>query len=103
MKKPVINRKHIAGWMIGILIPLIFIPVVIGFLSWYDKTRSFELLWNEFTGSTLKQSKILSLAVIPNLAIFYFFLNRERYDLAKGIIVGSACFLPFIIYANFFL
>lgn len=102
MSRIAINRKHIAGAIIGIVVPLILIPLVVGFLSWTDKTRTFEYLWDEFTRSTIKQSRILSLAVIPNVAVFYLFLNKERYDLAKGVIVGSACFLPFIIYANFF-
>lgn len=96
-----LNKRMIAGWIIGMLVPLICVPLVIALLSWADSTRTFNILWDEFAGSTIKQSKIVSLAVIPNLAVFYFFLNRERYDLAKGIIIGSACFLPFILYANF--
>ncbi len=96
-----LNKRIIAGWIIGIIIPLACIPLVISLLSWADSTRTFNILWDEFTGSTIKQSKIVSLAVIANLGVFYFFLNRERYDLAKGVIIGSACFLPFILYANF--
>ena len=32
---------------------------------------------------------LLSLAGIPNLVIFYLFINRERYKTAKGLIMAT--------------
>ena len=94
------NSRIAAGTLMGILVPLLAIPLVMLVLSW---AQDFEFIryWNKFVHSQMVQSKILSLAIIPNLGIFYFFLNRERYDLARGIIIGSACFLPYILYVNF--
>lgn len=95
-----LNKRIVAGWIIGIVVPFLCIPLVIALLSW-AQNFPFMRLWDKFLVDTLVQSKVVSLSIIPNLAVFYFFLNRERYDLAKGIIIGSACFLPFILYANF--
>lgn len=95
-----LNKKTAAGWVIGILVPLICVPVVVALLSW-AQNFGYVRLWNKMFEDITVASKIVSLSIIPNLAVFYFFLNRERYDLARGIIIGSACFLPFILYANF--
>jgi hypothetical protein len=95
-----LNRRIVAGWIIGLAVPFICIPLVIALLSW-AQNFPYSRIWDKFTVDILTQSKVISLAIIPNLAVFYFFLNKERYDLARGIIIGSACFLPFILYANF--
>jgi len=94
------NSRKTAGLIIGLIVPLIAIPLVILLLSW---TQHFEFIryWNKFIEDDTVKSKILSLSIIPNLGVFYLFLNRERYDIARGIIIGSACFLPYILYVNF--
>ena len=43
-----------------------------------------------------------SLALISNLIWFYMFLNREYYDVARGIIFAMLCFIPYMIYVNLF-
>lgn len=94
------NSRRTAGLLIGILVPLLAIPLVILILS-LAQHRPFMLYWNQFLDSPMIRSKIISLCIIPNLGVFYFFLNRERYDIARGIIIASACFLPYILYVNF--
>jgi len=95
------NSKITAGLFIGILVPVIAVPLIMLLLSWAQNFY-FSQLWHKFTYDQVVQSKVLSLSIIPNLAVFYLFLNRERYDIARGIIIGSACFLPYILYVNLF-
>jgi hypothetical protein len=46
------------------------------------------------------RSKFLSLAIIANLFWFYLSLNRERYELGMGIILGTILYLPYVLYVN---
>jgi len=95
------NSRKTAGLLIGILVPLLAIPLIILILS-MSQHFPFMMYWHKFMESSVVRSKIISLCIIPNLGVFYFFLNRERYDIARGIIIGSACFLPYILYVNLF-
>lgn len=96
------GRKHTIGLVIGILSPLIFIPVVILLLSWFENYL-FEQLWYKFVNDSTVRAKIFSLAIISNLIWFYMMLNREKWGLAMGIIVGTILYLPYILYVNFIL
>jgi hypothetical protein len=40
------------------------------------------------------------LGLIPNLAWFYLFLNREKYAYTRGIIFGMLLYAPFMVYVN---
>jgi len=91
---------HTKGLILGLLSPLIFIPIVILMLSWVQNFQ-FQQMWHMFTLDPMTRSKIISIAIISNLAWFYTFLNREKYGIAMGVIVGTIGFLPYIIYVNF--
>jgi hypothetical protein len=93
------NSRRTAGVIIGIVSPFIFIPLIIGLIAW-TQNFYYSVLWNKFMGNMIAQSRFISLAILPNLLWFYLFLNRERYDIAKGIIIGSGIFIPFIVYVN---
>jgi hypothetical protein len=93
------NSRVTVGMIIGLLSPLLCVPLTILIISW-AQNYSFSLFWDRFFMDMAVMSKFLSLSIIPNLVWFYVFLNKERYDLARGIIIGSALFLPFIIYVN---
>lgn len=95
------NRQHTLGLLTGILIPLIVIPIVLLILS-YVQNFYFEQLWYKFKNNPNTMSKMTTLAVLANLGIFYIFLNKEKYNFAMGIILGSVCYLPFIVYFIFF-
>ncbi|MBU2018118.1 MAG: hypothetical protein KJ941_00615 [Bacteroidetes bacterium] len=94
------NKQHTIGLLIGILAPLICIPLVVMILS-SVQGYSFTRLWNTFEFNHQVQSKIVSLSIIANLGLFYVFLNKEKYNYAMGIILGSICFLPVILYLIF--
>lgn len=93
------NIRLTTGTLIGGLSPLLVVPLTILIIS-YAQHFYFSVLWNKFLHDVVVQSKFISLSIIPNLVWFFFFLNRERYDLARGIIIGSALYLPFIVYIN---
>ncbi len=96
------GKLHTLGLIIGIISPLIFIPLVIVLLSWLEN-YVFEQLWYKFLNDPSVRAKIVSLAIISNLIWFYMMLNREKWGLAMGIIVGTIAYLPYILYVNFIL
>jgi|APMed6443717190_1056831.scaffolds.fasta_scaffold102538_2 hypothetical protein len=93
------NARMTVGTIIGVISPFLFIPLTIGLIAW-SQNFMFSTLWTKFQHDVMVQSKFISLSIIPNLIWFYMFLNRERYDIARGIIIGSALFLPYIVYIN---
>jgi hypothetical protein len=96
------TKNHTYGLMIGIISPLIFIPLVILMLSWIENFQ-FSQLMSKFMDASIVRSKIISIAIISNLIWFYLSLNREKWGLAMGIIVATMLFLPYILYVNFML
>lgn len=96
------TRSHWMGLLIGVLSPLIFIPIVILLLTWVENFL-FTQLWYKFTVDPIVRSKVVSIAIISNLIWFYVFLNREKWGYAYGIIAGTVLYLPYIIYVNFLL
>lgn len=95
------NIRITVGLIIGILTPLIGIPLVMWIIAMIQDFQ-FIQLWSKFKMNKEVQSKFISLACLPNLGWFYLFLNKERYDLARGVIIGCACYIPYIIYVVFF-
>lgn len=94
------TKAHTKGLIVGFLSPLIFIPIVIFLLAWMQNFQ-FDQLWYKFSLERMVRSKVISLAIISNLIWFYMSLNREKYGFAMGVIIGSICFLPYILYVNF--
>lgn len=93
------TKQHTYGLLMGIFSPLVFTPLVI-FLLALSRGFSFIEIWNMFLMSKQASSKIISLAIISNLAWFYIFINRNNYGWAMGIILGTICYLPYIVYVN---
>tara|TARA_B100001059_G_C17283516_1_gene309364 strand:- start:113 stop:418 length:306 start_codon:yes stop_codon:yes gene_type:complete len=95
------NKQLLIGTLIGILTPILFLPVLILFLS-LSKGIDFEVIWSQISNNNMNTSKYLSLAMIVNLLWFYYFLNKEQYHLTRGIILGMICFAPYMVYIYFF-
>ena len=95
------TREHTKGFIIGVLTPLIFIPIVLFFLMWLQDYY-FEQLWKKFVYNDPYRVRIITLSIISNLGLFYYFLNREKYNVAMGIIIGSIAYAPYVIYIKFF-
>ncbi len=95
------SKDHTLGMIFGILTPILLLPLVIYLWANYQG-YSFSYMWDEFLRFSDPRIKCLTLSIIPNLFWFYRFLNKERYNVAMGIILGSMAFAPYIIYIKFF-
>lgn len=94
------GSAHTKGLIVGILSPLVFIPLVILLLAWAQNFE-FSRLWHMFQHDQIVKSKVVSIAIISNLIWFYLSINRDKYYFAMGVIIGTICFLPYILYVNF--
>ena len=97
MKK--ITKEHILGFLIGVLSPIIFLPIIVFILSQSRQTE-FSYLWSQVNDLVEYLSRYLSLGLIPNLLWFYLFLNKEKYAYTRGIIFGMLIYAPFMVYVN---
>jgi hypothetical protein len=97
--KPKWNRENTLGMLIGVFSPVVFLPLVLLILA-FATGSSFDYFWDQFIYSSTFRSKYISLALISNLIWFYLFLNREKYEYTKGIILGLLCYAPYMIYIN---
>jgi hypothetical protein len=94
-----ITKKHLIGTAIGFISPVIFLPIVLFTLALIND-YPFSFFWNQFVEYSEFTSKYISLALISNLMWFYIFLNKEEYQISRGIIFAMFCFIPYMIYVN---
>jgi hypothetical protein len=95
------NINHTKGLLIGLITPLLFVPVVLLLIGW-TQDYQFAHLWAKFSHSMPYRIKIMTISIIANLIWFYVFLNREKWNMAMGIIVGTLVYAPYIVYIKFF-
>lgn len=95
------SREHSIGVLFGVLTPFVVLPLVIYLWAVYQG-YTFNYMWREFLHFYEPRIKCLTLSIIPNLIWFYRFLNKENWNRAMGVIIGSIAFAPYIIYIKFF-
>lgn len=86
------------GLSLGLAIPVITIFVFSFFKSDVDNFKSYI----EFVWSISALSNILSLCAIPNLAIFYLFLNKELYYSVRGVIFATLIWAVLVVITRYF-
>lgn len=97
----ILNKETIIGLIIGLVSPWLILPLV-WFLLGASHNTSVEYEYLQFKLFDYTKSRHLSLALIPNLLWFYFFLNREKYLIVRGIILAMLLFAPYMLYVYFF-
>ena len=86
------------GLVLGIVSPVLaFLAIYfIGYGARYPLTDFIKQSYN-----VLILTKMLSLCVVPNLGIFYLFLNREFWYATRGIILATLLCTFGIVIVNF--
>ena len=95
MKSKINNIR--LGLITGILAPILTM-LIIYFIQFseYGLKELVELLVSKriFT-------KIVSLCVIPNLAFFFLFLNKNYFYSARGVLLATVLFAAFVFITKF--
>lgn len=83
------------GIILGLVLPILALFV---YWMWSFKYMNFAPQFFRFllTGRVL--SAVLSLCLIPNLGVFFLFLNRERWKTCRGIILTMLIYGFIIVY-----
>jgi len=84
--------------MLGIVLPLVIFCLVYHF--GYSKTPFGEFMEYAFVMRALP--KFLSLCTIPNLAVFYFFLNKEYWRSTRGVIAATLLCTLLVVVIKYF-
>lgn len=97
-----IPNTAIIGLIAGLIFPILGIMVL--YLFWGDgnlpKYASMFTSIN-YPSAMERSSKVVSLAMIANLIPFYFFLNKKKYLVTRGIIIASILFAVLIFLYKF--
>lgn len=94
------SKGHTYGILIGIASTIISCFIVVGILAWKDG-MPYSTMWQRFTFLNVVTAKVISLASIGNLIWFHFFLKKERWPLAMGVILATILNLIIILYYKF--
>lgn len=85
------------GLLLGIIAPVI--TMVLIYLVKFTDYNLSELI--DFLVEKKVFTKIVSLCVIPNLALFFLFLNKYLYRSARGILLATILFAVFVFITKF--
>jgi len=85
------------GLALGIFLPLVTFLLV--YQIGYSDTPFCEFLQYAFVIKAL--AKILSVCVIPNLAVFYLFLNKEYWYTTRGVITATILYTVGVVVLKF--
>jgi len=88
--------RLLVGWIIGIVVPLVFFLVV--YQMKYSEMRFMVYLRNVWEMKIFL--KIISLCVFPNLGFFFLFY-RKKYDMAaRGVIMATFMYAFLVLVAK---
>jgi len=90
------DKLHL-GLMLGFLAPVLTMAIIY-ILKFTDSNLS-ELV--DLLVQKRVFTKIISLCVIPNLALFFLFLNKFLYKSARGILLATILFAIFVFVTKF--
>lgn len=87
-----------AGLITGLLIPLLV--ALIFYLLNVDRFGGADRLWHYITTIDIT-TKLLSLFILPDLLLFFYFNWQNFLKAARGVILATFIYAGFIIYMKF--
>ncbi|HWY37995.1 MAG TPA: hypothetical protein VNY73_05515 [Bacteroidia bacterium] len=94
MERTKINN-FILGISSGLLLPLLSI---MGYWLWSYKYMRFYPQFFSFLLMGRVLSAVISLCLIPNLGLFFLFINKEYYKSCRGMILSTLLYGFLIVY-----
>jgi len=91
-----INKLSI-GLLFGLILPMLTMSLF--YLIKYNKITIKEFFNQLIYADVVTQ--VISLCVIPNLLLFFLFLQTERYHAARGVIMATFVYTFIIIFIKY--
>jgi hypothetical protein len=85
------------GLVLGIIAPALTMLII--YLIQFTDNNFKELI--DLLISKRVFTKIVSLCVIPNLALFFLFLNKNYFKSARGVLMATILFALFVFITKF--
>ena len=92
------TKKLIRGAIFSLLVPLLGISIF-----YFAKFVDYSLA--DYISAMQRQkimAPVISLSLIPNILLFFFFVNRNRFKEGQGVILGMFLWGAVIVYFKFF-
>jgi hypothetical protein len=80
------NKDLLWGFIPSLILPIIFMIVYIQLRYWGESTF-IEVI--DYLFESRHIASLLAVGVMPNLLIFLFSINRERWFLGRGVIAAT--------------
>jgi len=93
------GNKIWTGLLIGIIIPIISLII---YYVYNFNNITFFAFYNQIAKLRIASS-LISLFLLPNLLVFYYFLNREKYTAAKGVLLAVFIYGAIELYFKFYI
>ena len=90
------KKEILIGIAVGIFATLAGYYLYIELFINSDFKEAFKLIHEEKL-----YGKILSLAAIPNLVVFFVFIKKKQDNRAKGVLIATLCIAMLILVAQF--
>ena len=88
------------GVIIGVLTA--FLSLIVFYFIKFDHLSLLEYFGTLFHNKRLL-SPLLSLSGIPNLVVFYIFINKNKYKTARGIILSTFILVLAVVLVKIFM
>ncbi|MCC6600656.1 MAG: hypothetical protein IT223_08260 [Crocinitomicaceae bacterium] len=90
--------KFWIGLIVGVLGALLGYFAFAAFWALYNDTSIVFFTREIFLGSGIFQDKIVTISILLDVVLFYFFLRANWYNLCKGILAVVICSVPVAVY-----
>jgi len=87
--------NFILGIVVGFILPILS---TLGYWLWSFKYMRFYPQFLRFLMDGRVLSAVLSLCLIPNLGLFFLFINKEYYKSCRGMILSTLLYGFLIVY-----
>lgn len=90
------------GIIVGVIAPFFGFLIYGLYYTWEFQQPMSYFIKTVFLGTKSYQSPIISLSLLADLAVFFFFLRKNWNKAAKGVVFALLMYVPLVIYLRFF-
>lgn len=92
------TKKLLKGTLFGALVPLIGLSIF-----YFAKFTDSSIM--DYISAMQRQkimAPVISISLVPNILLFFFFINRNRFKEGQGVILSMFIWGAAIVYFKFF-
>lgn len=91
-----LNKKWI-GFLVGLIFPAF---CFLCYWAFFHHQMGFPVGFIKYLRIGQMLQEVTIMCVVANLVIFYLLLNKKVYNIAKGIIYATFCYVGLVLYIS---